>query len=244
MAVGSASKTLTVVAPKYWVVKQHLLEFIERLAPGTAVPTERELAAALSTSRTTVRQALSELVGDGRLVRRQGSGTFVAKPKISWPLQMISFTDQARAQGFLPSTRLLSAERTKAVPAVASRLGLAPGQPIYRIERLRLADDQPVALETSHLSATRFPHLLRLLGDGQSLYRVLADEFGVAPAWAEETIETASATPAEAELLDTDTGLPMLVLSRHSFTADEQPMEWVRSWYRGDRYTFVARLTP
>ena len=244
MAVGAASRTPTVAAPKYWVVKQHLLEFIDRLVPGSAVPTERELAAALSTSRTTVRQALSELVGDGRLVRRQGSGTFVAEPKISWPLQMISFTDQARAQGFVPSTRLRSAELTTADPVAAARLGVEPGAPMYRIERLRLADEKPVALETSHLSATRFPDLLRLLGDGQSLYRVLADEFGVAPAWAEETIETASATPVEADLLDTDTGLPMLVLSRHSFTADEQPMEWVRSWYRGDRYTFVARLTP
>ncbi len=240
---AAAETTAPYNAPKYYLVKQHLLEIIDSLAPGSPVATERDLAVRLSTSRTTVRLALSELVGDGRLVRRQGSGTFVAEPKISWPLHLISFTDQAREQGFIPSTALLSAERIRADRSLADRLGLKPGGSVYRIERLRLADDRPMALETSHLSAARFPGLLRHLKNEPSLYRVLADQYGVAPAWAEETIETASATPREAELLDTDTGLPMLVLSRHSFATDDAPLEWVRSWYRGDRYIFVARLT-
>ena len=229
--------------PKYYLVKRHLLELIESLEPGALVPTERELTATLATSRTTVRQALGELVGEGRLVRRQGSGTYVAEPKMTWPLQMTSFTEQAAANGFIAGARLLSSERMRATGEAATRLRLLPGAYMYRIERLRLADDTPMAVETSHLSVARFPGLIKALRKSSSLYRVLDATYGVVPLTAEETIETQAAPPREAALLGTDTGAPMLVLGRHSFEADGTPIEWVRSWYRGDRYTFVARLT-
>jgi GntR family transcriptional regulator, nutrient-sensing system regulator len=229
--------------PKYYVVKRHLLELIGSLPPGSPVPTERVLTAQLGTSRTTVRQALSELVGEGRLVRRQGSGTYVAEPKVSWPLQMTSFTEQASATGYSSSTRLLEAVRAKADDEIATRLAVRPGASVYVIERLRLVDDTPMAVETSHLSAARFPGLIAELRRTSSLYRALSQTYGVQPVEAEETIETASASPREAELLEVDTGAPILVLGRHSFDADGAPIEYVRSWYRGDRYTFVARLT-
>lgn len=229
--------------PKYYLVKRHLLELIESLEPGALVPTERELTVELATSRTTVRQALSELVGEGRLVRRQGSGTYVAEPKMTWPLQMTSFTEQAAANGFIASAQLLTSERVRATGEAAARLRLQPGAYVYRIERLRLADETPMAVETSHLSVARFPGLVKAVRRASSLYRVLAESYGVKPVTAEETIETRAAPPREAALLGTDTGAPMLVLGRHSFEADGTPVEWVRSWYRGDRYTFVARLT-
>lgn len=229
--------------PKYYAVKRHLLEIIETLTPGSPVPTERLLMAQLETSRTTVRQALAELVGEGRLVRRQGSGTYVAEPKVSWPLRMTSFTEQAKASGRAATTELIDARRDRATDEIAERLGLRPGASVHSIERLRLVDDTPMALETSHLSATRFPGLARQLRRGDSLYRVLREEYGVVPVTAEETIETATATPREAELLNTETGAPILMLSRHSFDVAGDPVEWVRSWYRGDRYRFVTRLT-
>jgi GntR family transcriptional regulator len=229
--------------PKYYTVKRHLLELIEALDPGAPVPTERELTVELGTSRTTVRQALGELVGEGRLIRRQGSGTFVAEPKMTWPLQMTSFTEQAAANGFVASARLLSAERIRATAETSTRLGLSDGAPVYRFERLRLADDIPMAVETSHLSVAAFPGLIKHVKRASSLYRVLADVYGVTPVTAEESIETSAAAPREAALLGTDTGAPMLVLGRHSFEADGTPVEWVRSWYRGDRYRFVAQLT-
>ncbi|MEP6599839.1 MAG: GntR family transcriptional regulator [Actinomycetota bacterium] len=229
--------------PKYYTVKRHLLDIISSLPPGSPVPTERVLTAELATSRTTVRQALIEMVGEGRLIRRQGSGTFVAEPKISWRLQMTSFTDQAAANGFVATTQLLSAKKSRATDEVAGRLAVKLGAPVYRVERLRLADGRPMAVETSHLSATRFPRLVSHVRHSTSLYRVLADTYGVTPVDAEETIETAAATPREAALLETDTGSPMLVLGRHSFDADGVPVEWVHSWYRGDRYVFVARLS-
>lgn len=229
--------------PKYYSVKRHLLEMISTLSPGTPVPTERLLMAQLGTSRTTVRQALAELVGEGRLVRRQGSGTYVAEPKVSWPLRMTSFTEQANATGHSASTELLDARRERASEEITNRLDLRGGAQVHRIERLRLVDETPMALETSYLSASRFPALARHLRRTDSLYRVLRDEYGVVPVTAEETIETASASPYEAELLSTETGAPILMLSRHSFAADGRPVEWVQSWYRGDRYRFVTRLT-
>ena len=228
--------------PKYYVVKRHLLDLIAELTPGAPVPTERELAELASTSRTTVRQALSELVTEGRLVRRQGSGTYVAEPKLAWPLQMSSFTEQAASSGLKVETTLVSAERIPATSEIAELLGLKVGAQVHRIERLREVNGSPMALEQSHLSAKRFPGLARALRQAGSLYQVLHSEFGVWPQSAVETIETAPASPREAGLLATDTGAPMLILSRHSLDADGQPVEWVRSWYRGDRYTFVARL--
>lgn len=228
--------------PKYYLVKKHLLELIGSLQPGSLVPTERVLTVELQTSRTTVRRALAELVGEGRLIRRQGSGTYVAEPKITWPLQMTSFTEQASEYGYESSTRLLSAGRSAATPEIAERLAIRPGASTYCIERLRMVDGTPMALEFSYLSAARFTGLIGELRKTSSLYRVLADCYDVTPVEAEETIETASAAPREAELLQVDTGAPILVLGRHSFDAAGDPIEYVRSWYRGDRYTFVARL--
>lgn len=229
--------------PKYYTVKRHLLDAIGSLPPGSAVPTERELATELSTSRTTVRQALVDLVAEGRLVRRQGAGTFIAEPKVTWPLHLTSFTEAAAANGFAASTQLIAATRIRAEAEVATRLGLPAGAPVLRIERLRLADDRPMAVETSHLSASRFPNLTRHIRRRQSLYELLREVYDVVPVRAEELIATAPASPREAALLGTETGAPMLVLGRHSRDARGEPVEWVTSWYRGDRVTFVADLT-
>jgi GntR family transcriptional regulator len=228
--------------PKYYTVKRHLLDVIESLSPGSLVPTERVLAVELDTSRTTVRQALFELVAEGRLLRRQGSGTYVAEPKMTWPLQLASFTDQASANGFAASNQLLSAARGNADDDVAARLRINPGATALRIERLRLADERPIALEVSYLSAARFPQLTRHLRRGSSLYTVLREHYDVVAVRAEESISTTPAAPREAALLDTDTGAPMLVLGRHSFDAAGTPVEWVTSWYRGDRVTLIANL--
>lgn len=229
--------------PKYYTVKRHLLGLIETLEPGSGVPTERELALQLGTSRTTVRQALMELVVEGRLVRRQGSGTYVADAKIMWPLHLRSFTEQAAANGLTATSRLLDSRRGKADAETAERLAVSPGAPVYQLDRLRLADDWPVAVETSLLSAERFPNLPRLLRRTQSLHALLAEEFGIRLRRGEEFIDTAPASPRDAALLQTDTGSPMLVVQRRSFDGDGTPVEWGTSWFRGDRITLVARLT-
>lgn len=230
--------------PKYYRLKRHLLELADVQSPGSPVPPERALAQEFDTSRTTVRQALQELVVEGRLERIQGKGTFIAKPKVAQALQLTSYTQDMRAQGLAPASRLLDVDDISAGEALAARLAIRVGDPVVRIERVRMAGDEPMAIETTHLSSQRFPELRSQLRHHASLYALLGEVYGIHLADAEETIETALATPREAALLGTDVGLPMLLLSRHSRCPEGRPIEWVKSVYRGDRYKFVARLQP
>lgn len=233
----------TVREPRYYRLKQHLLALTASAAPGSPIPPERSLAAEFGTSRTTVRQALQELVVEGRLERRQGKGTFVAHPKLAQPLTLTSYTEDMRAQGIVPSSRLLDLSTIRADRAMAPRLDVGVGDRVTRIERLRLANEVPMAVERSHLAADRFPRLKRHLVRLGSLYDALREEYGVEPGRAEQTIETAALSPQDAALLGADTGLPVLLLSRHTFDTHGRPFEWVRAVYRGDRYKLVATLS-
>lgn len=228
--------------PKYYALKQHLLDMTRALPPGSAVPPERTLSVEFATSRTTVRQALQELVLEGRLERIQGKGTFVALPKVAQELRLTSYTEDMRAQGLEPTSTLLEIGYLVADEVLSERLGVKRGARVLRIERLRLANGEPMAIETTHLSAQRFPGLRRQLERSHSLYAALSEKYGVRLLEAEETIETVPAPPREAHLLGTDVGVPLLLLSRHSRTDGGEPVEYVRSLYRGDRYKFVAHL--
>ncbi|MBV9843935.1 MAG: GntR family transcriptional regulator [Kutzneria sp.] len=230
-------------APKYWRLKQHLLELLRVMPPGALIPTERSLAADFDVSRTTVRQALADLTVEGRVLRVQGKGTFAAEPKTVQRLQLSSCTEAMLAQGRRPSARLLETVEDVADVELGHRLGVRVGARVFRLRRLRLADGEPMAIETVLLAMGRFHGLRRYIGPEVSLYQVLRERFGVQMGHAEETIETTSATPEEAELLGADVGLPMLLLSRHSFDTAGEPVEWAQSVYRGDRYKFVATLS-
>ena len=228
--------------PKYWGLKRHLLDLLASLPPGSPIPTERSLAAEFDVSRTTVRQALADLTVEGRLLRVQGKGTFAAEPKVAQRLQLSSYTEDMRAQGREPSSQLIDIAEIPAEGELTTLLGIRSGAKVLRMQRLRLADNEPMAIETTHLPLGRFRGLRKYLTPGGSLYQVLRERFDVEMGHAEETIETALAGPHEAELLGADVGMPMLLLSRHSFDTAERPVEWVRSVYRGDRYKFVAEL--
>ena len=135
-----------VKVPKYYQVKSEILALIADLAPGSPVATERELAEQFETSRTTVRQAIAELVVDGRLERTQGRGTFVAQPKLMQVRQLTSFSRDLQAQGQRPGSVMLRIDEQPADDEVSAHLEVAPGTPIHRVERLRTAADEPIAL--------------------------------------------------------------------------------------------------
>src|ERR1700685_1094866 len=228
--------------PKYYQVKRQLLELTAALDAGSPVPPERELARSYGTSRTTVRQALAELVIEGRLLRMQGKGTFVAKPKVAQSLELASHTEGMRQHGLPPQTKILDIGYVTADEHLAALLAVRPGGRLLRVHRLRLADGEPVSLGPPPPPARRFPGLRRQLERHASLYETLRTGYGIQLAEAEETIETVLADPHDARLLDVDPGIPLLLLSRHAIDSTGQPVEWAQSWYRGDRYKFITRL--
>jgi len=230
--------------PLHFAVKTRLVEVLERLGEGAALPPERVLAKEFGVSRWTMRQAIRELVADGRLRARQGQGTFVATPKLIQPLALVSYTEALRAQGQQPGREVVAFDEIPADAVLAGQLGIAEGEPVHRLERVLLADGQPIGLETTYLAVERFPTLREELEPTGSSYRCLTDQLGVRFGEGEELVETVIATPVEAELLKATQSLPMLLLHRTSRDTDGRPIEAVRSLYRGDRVGFRATLRP
>lgn len=229
-------------APKYQSIHDALLVIIEGLPAGSAMPTERELCQTYGVSRATVRQALGQLEIEQRIYRRQGKGTFVANAKIEQRLELMSHTEGMRASGISPSSKLIDVRRVAAGADVGARLDLSATAEVLRIERLRLADGDPIAIEVVFLSAQRFDGITAELSDSASLYQLLSSNYGVELASAEETIEAVVAEGREAGLLRCAPGMPLLMLSRRTLDTTGQPIEFVRSFYRGDRYRFQTGL--
>lgn len=229
------------VMPKYYVLKTEVLTLIAGLQPGTLIPTERALAEKYKTSRTTVRQAISELVAEGKLGRIQGHGTFVAPPKMTHVRQLTSFSDDARNQGLRPDSKLLGLAAVKADADVAAHLGLDHGESVTRLERIRLIDGEPLAHEVAYLPG-KLPRFKANLAKAGSLYAALADIYGVHISDVEDTVETALAGPEDVRLLGIEMGAPLLVVHRLARDAAGAPVEWTRSTFRGDRFRFVSRV--
>jgi GntR family transcriptional regulator len=226
--------------PRYFEVKLALQKLIGELDHGASLPPERQLADRLGTSRTTLRKALAELAAEGVLRRTQGSGNFVAPPKVVHVRQLTSLTDDLKAEGMQPSSRILSLERLRADKAVAAHLEISAGERIHRLTRLRLVDGEPLAIEVAHLPGPLPRFDLRLAERG-SLYATLRECYGRRVASVEDTVETAMTTPAEADLLEIGVGQPLLLLHRTARDDTGRVIEWTRSVYRGDRFRFVAR---
>ena len=230
--------------PRYYAVKTQLLELTGKLGEGAVLPSERELAERFGVARMTLRQAVSELVLEGKLQRRHGSGTYVMPPKLVQPLSLVSLSEGIRRQGATPSRKLVTLEHLPADPTLADDLNIEPGDLVLHIERTVEATGQNVGLESTYLAAARFPSLLDVFDPATSLHSCLANRLGVVFAEAEERVETVLATPREAKLIGTNPALPMLLLHRRSLDPDGVPIERVRSLFRGDRFSFSTRLRP
>ena len=237
-------------APAYLQLARGLRERIEggALAPGSALPAERELAARLGVSRATLRQAL-EVLGEAGLVRRQrGSGTFVRVPEVpggARPSQQLgllsSFADEVRSRGGVPGARVLAFSCGRPVPEEVLRLALSPSEEVYRIRRLRCSDGEPLALEESTLPAALTGPLTPEDVTDASLYALLGAR-GLAPARALRRLRAQNAGEAEAALLGLAPGAALLSTQRVSWLASGRPIEYARALYRGDRYDFVMEL--
>ncbi len=231
--------------PAYLQLHARLVEVIENgdWPVGQALPSERDLAASLGLSRMTVRRAFEEVARDGLLEQRQGSGTYVRPRRLEQTIdRVVGFSDEARLLGFEPGSRVLEVSEVAADQDVAAALACRVGALVRRVSRGRTADGEPLALQVAYLR----PSLLDLGADDlvhhQSLYASLAERFGVAPRRARQTIGARLASRHERRLLGIDRVTPVLALERITFDADDAPFEFVRSVYRGDRYTLALDL--
>jgi len=233
------------VLPLYYQLMQDLRTRIEHgeWKPGDVIPSERELCDTYGISRMTVRQALAELVNDGLLRREQGRGTFVARPKIRKRLsQLTSYTMDMRARGKQASARVLRLEMVPARPKVADALQIEVAQPVALIERLRLTDGEPMAIECCHLS---FDGCEAILEEdlSHSLYELLIERCGVIPTRAQEELEAGLCRSSrEAQILGIQCGEPVLLIRRRTLDQDTRLFEYVESVYRGDNYIFSVEL--
>ena len=231
--------------PIYSQLETVIRDMIEtgKLSVGERAPSEREIATSFDISRMTARAAISKLVTDGYLHAVPGKGTFVSDPKLRQDLlELTSFTEDMRRRGLNPGARLLGVEVEAHVPVKVGRtLRLSPDDQVVRVSRLRTADGRPMCVETSYLPRAVVPWLPEEdLGVG-SLYQVLEDR-GIWLAKAEEQLEATLVTEEESALLTVPAGSPALLVERISYTDGDDPVEYVKSLYRGDRYRFSAML--
>jgi GntR family transcriptional regulator len=231
------------VALKRDEVREQLLDLVEQLPVGSAIPSERVLAAEIGVSRTTLRGALDELVRRGLVDRRQGRGTVVVSHRdtAAPPLRMVSFAQDMQNRGMVPSSRTLSLTTGPAGPRVGRRLAIAPEEAVHTSLRLRLADGVPMALETMHVPASLLPGLGATDLERTGVYGLLTAA-GYAPTGGTQSVEPTVLEAEEARLLGVPLHSPAFLFERLAHDATGRPVEFVRSLFRGDRYTLVAEL--
>lgn len=233
--------------PLYIQIAESLLDRIEsgELEPGDRLPSERELSRKLGVNRMTLRRALRLLETQGLLVRRRGDGTYIAEPKIERQAsRLVPFTRGMKRRGYVPGARVITFEKRPAEAAVAKKLRLLVSAPVYFVLRLRLLNREPVMLERLTVPAHRFPGFERFDLSSRSIYEVFENEYGVRIVRAQQSLEPVVATEYEAELLGIEPGAPLMLERRLGFDQNDQPVEYGKDLYRGDRFRFVTEIAP
>jgi GntR family transcriptional regulator len=223
--------------------RERVLDMIERLDIGRAIPSERQLSVDLGVSRLTVRAALDELVREGYLVRRRGAGTFVSEPKIAQELTMTSFTDDIRRRGMSPGSKTLELQVVPAGARLGRLLHVSPSEPVVVAKRLRFADRDPMAIEELHVRESLVPGLSARDLEESSFYALLRDRYGIVVVEGLQTIEPTVTNEEESTALGVPLHSPAFLFERVTRTTGGGIVEYVRSIYRGDRYRLVTELS-
>lgn len=229
--------------PRYVQLRNRLSEAVDQgvLSPGSPLPPEREIATITDFSRVTVRKAFQDLVEDGTIVQKQGSGSFVStKPaRVEQKLsRLTSFSEDMARRGKTASARWLERGLFMPSPEEMLALGLSSEDSVARIARLRLADNEPMAIERASMPTEILPNPLEV---ETSLYEVL-ERHGTRPVRAIQKISAVNLTGADADLLDVTPGAAGLRIERTSYLESGRVAEFTQSLYRGDAYHFVAEL--
>lgn len=206
--------------------------------PESALPSERLLSEKLGISRVTARKAIDALVDKGAIVRKRGSGNYMA-PKLEQPLtRLTSFTEELVQRGYEPSSRWLKRASGVVAPDEMVALGLSPGARVVRLERVRMADGTPMALEASTLLASIAPDPDAI---SESLYTYLAEQ-GTMPVRALQHVRATNANARQAEVLDIPVNQALLFVTRVAYLQDGRAVELTHTWCRSDFYDFVVEL--
>lgn len=222
--------------PRYVQIEQALRLRLAEMAPGAALPSDADLCEEFGVSRMTARQAVQQLVNDGLVHRAAGRGTFVAEAGAHrQATNLITFSSEMRRQGRVSSSRLLEGGMRPATAAQARALALVRGTRIVLLKRLRLADDEPIAIEHVCLRSDVSAVLDADLSTG-SLHRALVG-LGAIPTSGRATIGAEAASRDEARVLGVRTGEPLLVERRTIVDQFGAPLEFTTSRYAGDRYS-------
>jgi len=222
--------------------RERVLELIEPLGVGDAIPSERQLGTDLGVSRLTVRAALDELVREGYLVRRRGAGTFVAEPKVPKGMDVSSFSDDMRRRGLVPASRTLDLRAVPAGARLGRMLHVSPAEPVLAIKRLRLADGEPMAIELLNVRASLVPGLSGDDLEQSSFYDLLASRYEIEIVGGTQTVEPTVTNDEESTALGVPLHSPALLFERVTRAGTGDVIEFTTSTYRGDRYRLVTEL--
>lgn len=235
----------TSFTPMYFQIQTQLLNRIKsgKLRAGDALPGEEDLTRIFGVSRMTSRQALQGLTNQGFAYRQKGRGTFVRQSKVEKDIaHLLGFSSEMRTLGMKPGARVLKMTCAPAPPEAAARLGIETGAPAFHLNRLRLVDGTPVAIEDVWLSHEHLPGIEKIDFARSSLYETLRERYGIRIGSADEVIEARPATRQEANLLEIAPRSCLLVISRVLLSTSGKPIETGVSLYRGDRYRAVLRV--
>ncbi|NPV51977.1 MAG: GntR family transcriptional regulator [Firmicutes bacterium] len=231
--------------PLYVQIKDFWKRRIEsgELQPGDQLPAEQDLCEQHGVSRITVKQAINALASEGLVIRHQGRGTFVASRKFQQDLlRLTSFTEDMSQRGLMAGARLLSKQIVPATSELVKNLGVLEGGKLLCIERVRLANNEPLALETVYFPYDLCPGLLDEDLQSQSVYNLLEQKYGLTLYRAEQFLEPGLATAREARLLQISKGDAVLLIERVTYLKDGRRVEFAKSVYRGDKYRFHVML--
>lgn len=232
--------------PLYYQLKQTLLGMIQNgeLAPGEPLPSEKELEDEYGVSRITVRRALSDLAAEGYLSRQVGRGTFVQRVKLQDRSERLGgFLEHLTGQGLEIESQILQLGREPAPPHVPRKLNVEEGQPLFFFQRFVLADGEPFALTTAYFDVPEHVVFTEAELKTNSVFPLLEHKYSIVLPRGDKTVEATAARAHEAELLNIDPDAPLLLTELIAYDSNDQPLGFVQTLYRGDRYKYFTSVT-